>query len=190
LKVGVEVERLALGQSTAAPNVTNVTNVSMSTTTTLVLLRDPQSQRLASELLGRMRSLDPVTSLRRLAGNQAAVALTQVENGNAPKPRGHAAKQAAVAQARANRAARCAAEGRPDVHRAAEDHEHAVREELRASRGAGPGRGRKGEAGRAPRAIEHVPVPRANPTDPSGPNRSAAEELGDDDDDLFPESNA
>jgi len=71
LKAGVEVERLALGLSTAgAPQVTqtNVTQVQAGSTTTLVLIRDPETQRLASDLLGRMQVLDPATSLRRLGG--------------------------------------------------------------------------------------------------------------------------
>lgn len=103
MKAGVEVERLALGLSTAGASVVtqhNTTQVSQSTTTALVLLRDPVSQRLASELLGRMRSLDPATSLRRLAGQQAAAAL----RGKNGKPAtGHAAVKAAQAQAQADR---------------------------------------------------------------------------------------
>jgi len=80
LRVGVDVERtgLGLGSSSAAPaSVVNVntTTVVAGGQTNLVLLRDPRAQALASELLGRMRSLDPATSLRRLGhGNGQAVA--------------------------------------------------------------------------------------------------------------------
>lgn len=105
LKAGVEVERLALGQVTAgASSITQSmqTNVSASSTTALVLLRDPESQRLASDLLSRMHSLDPATSLRRLAGAQAAAALRQA---NGKGPTGHAAVKAAQAQVLVDRQA-------------------------------------------------------------------------------------
>lgn len=138
LKAGVEVERLALGQSTAGAahvSQTTVTNVGVSSTTALVLLRDPVSQRLASELLGRMRALDPATSLRRLAGVRAAAAAKAADGNGGTKPTGSAAVNAAKAQALAER-----------------EEAHLLT------------------------------------ADPSGPDRSAAEELGDDDDgDLFPE---
>jgi len=76
LRVGVDVERTGLGLgSSSAPAATQV-NVSTTVAiaggqTNLVLLRDPRAQALAGELLARMRSLDPATSLRRLGKREA-----------------------------------------------------------------------------------------------------------------------
>lgn len=70
LRVGVDVERTGLGLGSSSAPAASVVNVSTTVVaggqTNLVLLRDQRSQRLASELLSRMRSLDPATSLRRL----------------------------------------------------------------------------------------------------------------------------
>lgn len=82
LRAGVEVERLSLGQSTAGSPVVNQTTVNnnySSSATALVLLRDPEAQVLAGKLLSRMKTLDPATSLRRLAGEKAAAALASGE---------------------------------------------------------------------------------------------------------------
>ena len=179
LKAGVEVERLALGQSTAGASVvsqTNTTNV-VSTTTALVLLRDPVSQRLASELLGRMRALDPATSLRRLAGAQAAAALAG-NGGGESKPTGHAAKKAARARA---------LEERRDVHLLAADP-------------SGPARTAAKELGGASAAAIDVEANVAEATREHERQRYAAqlaaaarrrrlaeEDAADDDVDLFPE---
>jgi len=115
LKAGVEVERLALGLSTAgAPQVTqtNVTQVQAGSTTTLVLIRDHETQRLASDLLGRMQVLDPATSLRRLGGGNgsakdgqsAAPAATTARLKEAGRePTGHAAVRAARVEAERRR---------------------------------------------------------------------------------------
>ncbi len=76
LKAGVEVERLSLGLSTAGASSvmqTNVTNVEAGSQTTLVLLREPRAQQLASELLGLMQSLNPSSSLRRLGAGGGKV---------------------------------------------------------------------------------------------------------------------
>lgn len=75
LRVGVDVERaaLGLGSTSGGPSVAvnvaqqQVTTVAAGGATALVLLRDPDTQRLASELLGRMKTLDPATSLRKKA---------------------------------------------------------------------------------------------------------------------------
>jgi len=112
LKAGVEVERLSLGLATAgAPVVTQTNSVTMnnSATTALVILRDGESQRLASELLGRMKTLDPATSLRRLAGRAAerAAKEAELEEQEAAEPaRGQMAVIAAKRKAAAERAER------------------------------------------------------------------------------------
>lgn len=110
LRVGVDVERtgLGLGSSSAAPatSVNVTTNVQAGGTTNLVLLRDPRAQELASELLGRMRTLDPATSLRKLAGGNGGGRAGATSSGVTvvePRPTGHAARIADRAQAVADR---------------------------------------------------------------------------------------
>lgn len=178
LKAGVEVERLALGQSTAGASTisqSSTTNVAMSTNTALVLLRDPESQRLASELLGRMKALDPATSLRRVAGAKAAAAL-QAADANGKKLTGHAAIKAAQA---------VAIEERREAHLLAADpsgHDRTAAEELGDDERAAVEA--QAEADDATR--DHLRRQVAGQRAAKAKRQRKAEEL-DDDDDLFPE---
>lgn len=70
VRVGVDVERtaLGLGSTTASPGVQiNVqTTVVAGAVSNLVILRDPDTQRLATDLLARMKALQPATTLRNV----------------------------------------------------------------------------------------------------------------------------
>ncbi len=170
LKAGVEVERLALGQSTAGAAVItqNTVNVSITATTSLVLLRDAESQQLATKLLSRMKSLDPATSLRRLAGARAAGARAAL---TVTPVTGHAAVKAAQAQALADRSsARTVARGQLEELGIAEEETPGEAAQREAETKAAHRRARVSKDNRLYR--EKV---------------AAAAAADDDDEDLFPE---
>ncbi|KKN40133.1 hypothetical protein LCGC14_0736310 [marine sediment metagenome] len=170
MKAGVEVERLSLGLNTAgAPLMVqnNVTNITTSGVTALVILRDSVSQQLASDLLGRMKALDPATAMRGVAGAQAAAAIARANALPGKAVTGRAAKNAAKAEVLAERAAAFAARGEVDPlaleREAASEKTRTVHQV-----------GKLAEA--SPTAS--MPLELLGGADPSGGDRTLAQELG------------